>query len=282
MPTGPHRRTDSTRPPRPESQRGPYRTTRPSQHRARRTRTSADCEPVPITVWAPDRTAIDLDAAWPAPLVTQLLDGLTEPGHPVLLLPVPGSPEHQHGTAPAGTLAAAEETVRERGRQAGTVLLARPGPDSDPGGPGAPSTDPAPAAGEPSSVPASLGEHRRTTSTGADLVLTHLAPGAANAPVLDHLAVAAAQLLTPGGIFVVLTHSDQAGGVLQDPSGLVVAAGQQADLLYLQHLVLLLTPVRDGRLAPAEPSEDEPRAASARHSRAHADALVFVRPPTDP
>jgi hypothetical protein len=78
---------------------------------------------------------------------------------------------------------------------------------------------------------------------------------------------------------------------LIDPTGTVVASAQNADLLYLQHIVALHAPVRGGRFVveldgPA--AEDEPRArhrAAVRglptpHRRIHSDVLIFAQPHT--
>ncbi len=106
----------------------------------------------------------------------------------------------------------------------------------------------------------------------------------------DLIAPAAARLLRAGGILVVLTHSDWSRGWLRDPTGPVIAAGQNADLLYLQHIVALHTPVRGGALlAPPDDdasAEQYPRTAHrahvrglpAPHRRSASDLLVFSQP----
>lgn len=136
----------------------------------------------------------------------------------------------------------------------------------------------------------------------ADLVITSLPlhpddnPGlAGDAEALmvagrDLIAPAAARLLRAGGILVVLTHSDWSRGWLLDPTGPVVAAAQNADLLYLQHVVALHTPIRDGVLLA--PTEDDTaaeqhartvhraqvRGLPAPHRRSASDLLVFAQP----
>ena len=112
--------------------------------------------------------------------------------------------------------------------------------------------------------------------------------------VIDALALVAARSLRVGGIFVVLTGCDWSRGELLDPGGLVVAAGQRADLLYLQHIVALHRRVRAGRFtldntpSPAHaqgtgmadsrhgttPGQDEPGV----HRRIHSDVYVFAQP----
>lgn len=65
----------------------------------------------------------------------------------------------------------------------------------------------------------------------------------------DLVALVAARLLRVGGILAVITHCDWPQGELIDPTGAVVASAQNADLLYLQHIVALHVPMRDGRFA---------------------------------
>ena len=280
----PRRTTDrhaaSRRPPHPAPQRGPRTNTRPPQNRSQTTRNTANRAPVPITVWDPDSAALDPTTAWPTPLLTQLLDGLTEPADTVVLLPVPGSPDHHRGRA----LDATAELVRDHGRQASAMILDQPAtPSAEPISAGALSEQTAPAESDQLALPTPDGDHTGSAAAGADLVVTHLAPEAAEAPVVEHLAAAAGHLLAPGGVFAVLTHSDRTEGTLRDPSGLVVAASQQAGLRYLQHLVLLLAPIHQGQLTPTDPrgtSEDATR--TARHARAHADALLLVQPTDSP
>lgn len=274
MSSHPRPHTHSTRPPRPEAHRGPRNSTRPRQDRPRRARPGADREPVPSTIWAGADESIHPDTTWPRGLITQLLNGLTKPDDTVVLLPVPTSPEHQDGTTAGGTLARAEDTIREHGRPARTVLL---DPQAAPTT-GAPATEAsAPEPGDENQSTATPDEHRREAPAGADLVLSHLLPETTNGLLIEHLAATAARLLAPGGVFAVLTHSDQTGGVLRDPSGLVVAAAHQADLLYLQHLVLLLAPLRNSQLTAAG-TGDTAAATPPWHRRIHADALLFVQP----
>ncbi|WP_307795775.1 hypothetical protein [Amycolatopsis sp. 195334CR] len=129
-------------------------------------------------------------------------------------------------------------------------------------------------------------------SARADLVLVSLPAHAATAAPLDRLALLAAARLRHGGILAVYTHSDSTRGRLADPTGAIVAAAQHADLLYLQHIVTLHTPVEKGRLraAPntavaAEYDRAQHRATvsglPAPHLRAHGDVLAFAQP-SDP
>ena len=59
----------------------------------------------------------------------------------------------------------------------------------------------------------------------------------------ERSAAAVAADLAPGGTLAVLTHSHRAGGRLFDPTGAVIAALQDADLLYLQHIVIVEHPL---------------------------------------
>jgi hypothetical protein len=115
----------------------------------------------------------------------------------------------------------------------------------------------------------------------ADLVITSVDP---HTPLDDRVGVACARLLRLGGILAVITHSDWSGGRLVDPTGAIVAAAQNADLLYLQHIVALHTPICDGHITPPvrglRPRRTGRAAAAApvAHDRAHSDVLVFAQP----
>lgn len=111
-------------------------------------------------------------------------------------------------------------------------------------------------------------------SPDAALVVFSFRPGA-DRDVLDRALRRAAHLLRVAGALVVLTHCDWTSGELDDPTGAVVAAGQNLDLLYLQHIVALHAPVRNGRLQPL-PAPDTPD--DGAHQRVHSDVLVFVQP----
>ncbi|WP_414944843.1 hypothetical protein [Amycolatopsis sp. cmx-11-32] len=229
--------------------------------------------------------------------------GFAHPEARVLLLPWPASAEAGGPAQPpaGGELAAAREAVRALGRSCEIVHLAaadrataakasrpfwadlvtdRPHP--------APGTSP-----PPSLIPARPAGAAGTAvgdSAGiADLVITALPPHQAGGGSLDRVALVAARLLTVGGILAVYTHSDWYQGRLVDPTGAMVAAGQNADLLYLQHIVTLHTPIRDGHLHPAAtPAEAEDYARArhraqlrdlpAPHAHAHGDVLVFAQP----
>ncbi len=108
----------------------------------------------------------------------------------------------------------------------------------------------------------------------------------------DRLGVLAGRALGGGGVLVVLTRSHLgADGELVDPTGMIVASAQNADLLYLQHIVIPTAPLAPP-LRPPDPStgdgrspmpqDDEGRrddsALSRGHSIAHVDLLVFAQP----
>ena len=126
-----------------------------------------------------------------------------------------------------------------------------------------------------------------------DLIITNLRPEHSGDHTSDLVALVAARLLRVGGILVVLTHSDWSRGELVDPTGRLVASAQNADLLYLQHIVALHTPVHDGALATellpdiagcaAEQHARTLHRAAVRglptpHLRIHSDLLVFAQP----
>ena len=99
-------------------------------------------------------------------------------------------------------------------------------------------------------------------------------------PVDGRLGMIAAGVLRGGGILAVLTRCHPtADGALVDASGEIVASAQDADLLYLQHIVIpdrSLLPLRRTDAAQERSELDRPRA----HVVVHADLLVFARPRT--
>ncbi|MFT7837758.1 hypothetical protein Q5530_16610 [Saccharothrix sp. BKS2] len=137
----------------------------------------------------------------------------------------------------------------------------------------------------------------RRPGDAVDLIIAGFRPERSGDHAADLAALYAARVLRVGGILVVLTHCDWTRGELVDPSGAVVTAGQNADLLYLQHIVAVHTPLRDGRfhLADTPPGEhcdgsgtgDAQARARHRalvrglpepHRRIHSDVLVFAQP----
>jgi hypothetical protein len=130
-------------------------------------------------------------------------------------------------------------------------------------------------------------------SADTDLIITSLPSAADGDHASDLVALAAARLLRVGGVLAVITHSDSSRGELVDSTGVVVASAQNADLLYLQHIVALHVPARDGRFATELiPDTDRSlakhqartahraavRGLPAPHRRIHSDVLVFAQP----
>lgn len=288
--------------------------------------------PTPATVWTAGAHPIDLGAAWPPALVEKVVSSFSRPGAQVVLLPWPTTDEGRPRPALVGVdgvidhapdaeshpgLDDAVRTVERLDRSVRVVYVpdesTATGPASRPfwadlvGGTGPdPVTVPtAPAVAVETDAP------RRTTapSGDADLVVTRLHPQRSGDRGADLVALFAARLLRVGGILIVLTHCDWETGELTDPTGAVVTAGQNADLLYLQHIVAVHAPVRDGRFHLADTHSDhdadgspndtdtgDPQARARHraqvlglpepHRRIHADVLVFAQPhdhqpPTD-
>jgi SAM-dependent methyltransferase len=262
-------------------------------------------------VWPAGPVPIDLDAAWPTSIIATIVTSFSAPRERVVLLPWPVPPvrlglaavgadgviDHAPGAEADAELADALDAIAGLDRAGRVVCVAadpsvsgpasRPfwadlvaGPDNAPAllsGPTPGSGDSRVATGAPSGV------------AQVDLIITSLHPEHAGDRASDLVAVLAARLLRTGGILVVLTHCDWIQGELTDPTGTVVASAQNADLLYLQHIVALYTPVRDGEftevldgLAADEHARTRHRAAvrglPAPHRRVHSDVLVFAQP----
>ncbi|MEV4644948.1 hypothetical protein [Saccharopolyspora sp. NPDC049357] len=108
----------------------------------------------------------------------------------------------------------------------------------------------------------------------ADLAVAVVSPEPGHAETSKHLAQQAAALLAAGGVLVVLTHHQLHDGRLVDPTGAVVTAAQDEDLLYLQHIVALLAPLNELTRSTPPAHHDGPSV----HSRVHLDLLVFAQP----
>ncbi|MEV8609504.1 hypothetical protein AB0383_16490 [Amycolatopsis sp. NPDC051373] len=324
----PGRRTDSTRPPRTRrgGDRAPYpgartrtttaaaggtrATSRPdgTPAPARRRPTPSSTVPTPATVWTCGPDPIDAHAPWPVPIVEAITTAFTDPGAHVVLIdlgPAPSTvttPDVDGATATgAESVAAARAAVRALDRTAdtytfdacadGSAASSRPfwadlvtdASDRSAALAGAPSLPARTGALNGAEVPDSA------PGEGADLVLVSLPARAAESVSLDRLVLLAANRLRHGGILAVYTHSDWSQGGLVDPTGAIVAACQHADLLYLQHVVTLHTPVTKGRLraAPSAAVAAEydrarhratVRGLPAPHLRAHGDVLAFAQP----
>jgi hypothetical protein len=267
--------------------------------------------------------------------VEKVVTSFSEPGASVVLLAWPthnhhrltlapvgsdGVIDHAPGTEPDPELADTVHTVERLGR---TARVERVPVDPEASGPAsrpfwadliagsgpAPTTVPTtPTIAVEMPVP-----HDSTGASdafeGADIIIASLhvehsgdhSSSHSDSHAADLVALFAARLLRVGGILVVLTHCDWATGELTDPTGAVVAAGQNADLLYLQHIVALHAPIRDGQFVVADEHPDsdfegyaedggvgDPQARArhralvrglpAPHRRIHSDVLVFAQP----
>ncbi|TWP46030.1 hypothetical protein FKR81_37270 [Lentzea tibetensis] len=318
-------RTDSTHPtpPRPGGRRGGDRrpwptaptTTRLSPGKpARETRTrsrGSASTPTPATVWTAGPAPIDPDIAWPPALLEKIVTSFSEPGARVVLLTWP-TPNDDRPTlaavgadgvvdhAPGAELDDALHAVQRLGRIArvervpvdseATRCASRPFWADLIG-----DASPAPATVAPTplgTVDLSPSTDPQAASQSADLIITRLRPEHSGDRSTDLVALFAARLLPVGGILAVLTHCDWTTGELTDPTGAVVTAGQNADLLYLQHIVALHAPVRDGRFhltdEPPDRTDDSAQARArhraethglpAPHRRIHSDVLAFAQP----
>jgi len=219
-----------------------------------------------------------------------------------MLLPWPTSHHDHRALAPVGPdgvihhapdaeLADAVHAVERLGRAAQVDRVPRP-MDTDER-PSAPfwadlvaNRNPAPTT-VPTTPAAGTSSDEETARTGGvDLIISSVHPEQSGGGSADLVALYAARRLRVGGILAVLTHSDWTTGQLSDPTSAVVTAGQNADLLYLQHIVALHAPVRDGRFqlsddhradTPAR-HRAEMRGLPAPHHRIHSDVLVFAQP----
>ncbi|MGW5053978.1 hypothetical protein [Actinokineospora sp. NPDC004072] len=269
--------------------------------------------PTPATVWTAGADPIDLDATWPTALLERVVTSFSHPAARVVLLARSSTPEHTHRTLRAvrddgvvdrapGTeqdvelvdaVAAVERLDRAVRVEHVPVDPVGTGPGSRPF-----RTNPSTGRGAiPALAEAASEEVAPDLSSmgfdGVDLIVTSLPPWLCGDRSVDLVALHAARRLRIGGILAVLTHCDWTRGELTDPTGAVVAAGQNADLLYLQHIVALHAPVRDGSFhlphTPTAGGGEAEEAARARHRaqvrglpvphrRIHSDVLVFVQP----
>lgn len=313
-------RTDSTRPrltrrggdrrPYPSapagraaSRRGIRRASTPTRSR------TASTAPTPATVWACGPTPLDPDTTWPTPLLTKIVTSFSEPGDRVVVLPWPtaapngpvgadGLIDHAPTVEPDDELATALAAITDLARRA-RVVRVEPDPTAHAlASPpfwadlvGTPDTTPAPGPDSPPSpAPAAAANRLDVATADADLIITSLRPEHGADHTSDHIARFAAGLLRVGGILAVLTHSDWSRGELIDPTGPVVACAQNADLLYLQHIVALHRPIRGGQflshLAPTTTTAQAPTQhhtqgrglRPAPHRRVSSDVLVFAQP----
>lgn len=307
-------------------------TTTRTRSRGSAAASSGSSRPTPATVWTAGATPIDLDTTWPTPTISTIVRAFSKPGERVVLLPWPTTQptphpmtSARHHTDAADALATVESLDR-------TGRIVRVAADTNITGPASRpfwadlvgDPDPAPTTAPADHSQPSLAGIDRTVSDdpnyvssdsvtsvvdsavgSADLIITSLRPDHDGDQAGDVVALVAARLLRVGGILVVLTHCDWLTGELIDPTGAVVASAQNADLLYLQHIVALHVPVRGGRFAtelltntdtsvdgsvdgPVDGSAAETQARAehraavrglpAPHRRVHSDVLVFAQP----
>jgi hypothetical protein len=248
------------------------------------------------------------DWSWPASVVAKVVTAFTDPGASVVLMPWPvpepntpgatgGDPARPVADRSERELTDALSVVRGLDRTAQLIRI-QLGPGAhhpvsrpywadlvgDPQPLGDTATTPPPGRC-PTAAPSGLD----VAAAGADLIITSLRPEHARQGASDQIAAAAARWLRTGGVLAVLTHCDWSTGELVDPTGPVVAAAQNADLLYLQHIVVVHAPVRDGQFVihsvPPSPDTTEdrwPRATApgmpTQHRRIHSDLLTFGQP----
>ncbi|WP_280457285.1 hypothetical protein [Nocardia carnea] len=229
--------------------KGPLPMTEHAPTRRRRTGTTGTRPlraEVPSTIWATGPDALNHSDPWPAPIVTRAVTEFSRTGDRVLVLTPPTSTAGRHRTS---STRAALTTIEGLARS-GTIegLGDRHGPS------------------------------RTRTQREADeagLVLASLLPPENIATsVVDRIVTRAAARLTAGGVLVVFTRASHSrDGVLLDPTGLIVSAGQAADLLFLQHIAAV--PIADGAIVA--PTVDASRRAPL-HAIAHTDVTVLLRP----
>lgn len=322
---GPKPRGDSTRPAttRPGGRRGnrrPYPTAptttrvsppKPGAGSARSRSRGSASTPTPATVWAAGPAPIDLDAIWPIPIVSKIVGSFSPPGGRVVLLvwPAPGASPRlaavsadaaaaspitaAPGAEPDDEVADALATIAGFDRTGHVVrLCGNPTATGSGSGPfwadrvGGGQYSPGALAPPPCSGGGVL-DRAETVPADTDLIITSLRPEHGSDHTADLVALFAARLLRVGGILAVLTHCDWPAGELIDPTGAVVASAQNADLLYLQHIVALHAPVRAGRFVvePNDPAAETQarsrhrtavRGLPAAHRRIHSDVLVFA------
>ncbi|MGW3960151.1 hypothetical protein ACWED2_10025 [Amycolatopsis sp. NPDC005003] len=237
--------------------------------------------PIPPTVWATGLDPIDLAATWPVPIVRSITMSFSASGARVLIAPWP-----TFGTAGGRELAVVRDAVCTLGRDAVVAELVAAA-HTPAGGGGAHGL----AAPMQQAMRDGGASPQTRDRARADLIITVLPANNEGDESAEAFAIAAARVLVFGGILAVYTHTDWSTGRLIDRSGAMIAAAQNADLLYLQHIVTLNTPIRNGRVqpppGPVGPVHDDvgDRApqigAAAMHTRVHGDVFIFAQAHAD-
>ncbi|MFC4464007.1 hypothetical protein ACFPH6_05425 [Streptomyces xiangluensis] len=297
----------TTPPPRPQPPRGA--STPRDRHRPRRplpacgrAGTRRPRRPKrPGSVWLvaqhPRQRDARLVEPWLMETINRVVATYTRPGHRVLLLAPPtdpGSPAPDRATpgtrTGGGLLPALIEAARTTNRLGRTLeavnaasdIAARTAEDAPPLRPQAvhrlapESVLPAPTGH--GSVRGRCGP----TAAGQDRFRVVIAIVDPHDPIWVP-GVSWGSLLAPSGILAFITHSDHQWGRLIDPTGLVTRAARSVGLAPVDRVVLLHIPVRDGALGPepdlpaALPADGAPCAPAPRHTRVHADLLLFAR-----
>ncbi len=250
--------------------------------------------PIPATVWPCGPLPTDPDATWPTTILTKIITSFSAPGDQIVLLHNPartgGLMDHSPAVESDAEVATALAAIKDLHRTSQVIHwepTATASTSSSPlsgadqlitlDSPDFPRTDPLPG-----STPDVAATHLDTTTADADLIITSLPPQHSGPCPTDHITLLAAHLLRVGGILAVLTHSDWSSGELLDPTGHLVACAQNADLLYIQHIVALHTPVHCGQLHSTPTVDQTPEAygpgMAPPHRRISSDVLVFAQP----
>ena len=115
-----------------------------------------------------------------------------------------------------------------------------------------------------------------------DLIISSVAPLDVDEAKAVRVALAAGLALRLGGVLTVLTHSHREDGRLVDPGGRLVSAAQNADLLYLQHIVVVHTSTAEPTAASetgSDPVAARPHPWPVRHRRdPHRSLCVWAAP----
>ncbi|MET8846017.1 hypothetical protein [Amycolatopsis sp. NPDC004625] len=232
------------------------------------TNRARESTPTPPTVWTTGPEPIDPATNWPIPIVETITTSLSARGARVLLTAWPTTARNRE-------LIAACDAVRVLERDAAVADFSPAAPAGEMSGP---------RTSRRRAVRGGASSEQNVDRPQADLIITALPP---NHGFDASFAMAAARRLTFGGILAVYTHCDWSTGRLIDRSGAVIAAAQNADLLYLQHIVTLHTPIRNCRLQPPSQARGPVRGdavhsgSPAPHTRVHGDVLVFAQAQAD-